>query len=107
MKLLPQDIRAIFDRRVAVRVYNNQKISRTDMETILDSAWLSPSSIGLEGWRFLVFENGRAGSPFEAIKADLKAVAWGPCLNWTRQVTLCSYLQIRMPDTIALLFTRA
>ncbi len=58
MKLLPQDIRAIFDRRVAVRVYNNQKISRTDMETILDSAWLSPSSIGLECWRFLVFENG-------------------------------------------------
>lgn len=37
-----------FDHRVAVRVYNDQEISREDMEFILDTAWLSPSSIGLE-----------------------------------------------------------
>ena len=36
-----------FDHRVAVRVYNDQEISREDMEFILDTAWLSPSSICL------------------------------------------------------------
>lgn len=71
-----QEIRNNFDRRVAVRVYNDRKISREDMELILDTAWLSPSSIGLEGWRFLVFENNGTGT-LEAIKPKLKEVAWG------------------------------
>lgn len=46
---IKETVRAAFDNRVAVRVYNDKAISREDMEFILDSAWLSPSSIGLEG----------------------------------------------------------
>ncbi|QGZ27655.1 NAD(P)H-dependent oxidoreductase [Streptococcus ruminicola] len=62
-----------FDHRVAVRVYNDQEISREDMEFILDTAWLSPSSIGLEAWRFVVLNRKQ----IEKLRNDLKAVAWG------------------------------
>ena len=62
-----------FDHRVAVRVYNDQEISREDMEFILETAWLSPSSIGLEAWRFVVLNRKQ----IERLRDDLKAVAWG------------------------------
>ena len=62
-----------FDHRVAVRVYNDQEISREDMEFILDTAWLSPSSIGLEAWRFVVIDRKQIAK----LRDDLKTVAWG------------------------------
>lgn len=62
-----------FDHRVAVRVYNDQEISREDMEFILDTAWLSPSSIGLEAWRFVVLDRKQIAK----FRDDLKTVAWG------------------------------
>lgn len=62
-----------FDHRVAVRVYNDQEISREDMEFILDTAWLSPSSIGLEAWRFVVLDHKQIAK----LRDDLKTVAWG------------------------------
>lgn len=43
--------------RTAVRVYKEEKISDEDLALILDAAWLSPSSVGLEGWRFVVLDN--------------------------------------------------
>lgn len=62
-----------FDHRVAVRVYNDQEISREDMEFILDTAWLSPSSIGLEAWHFVVLDRKQIAK----LRDDLKTVAWG------------------------------
>lgn len=62
-----------FDHRVAVRVYNDSDISHDDMEYILDTAWLSPSSIGLEAWRFIVLDRKHIAK----LRDDLKAVAWG------------------------------
>lgn len=62
-----------FDHQVAVRVYNDQEISREDMEFILDTAWLSPSSIGLEAWRFVVLDRKQIAK----LRDDLKTVAWG------------------------------
>ena len=62
-----------FDHRVAVRVYNDQEISREDMEFILDTAWLSPSSIGLEAWRFVFLDRKQIAK----LRDDLKTVAWG------------------------------
>lgn len=56
--------------RTAVRVYNDKKIPKEDLDLILDAAWRSPSSVGLEGWRFVILEN-------EDIKAELKKVSWG------------------------------
>lgn len=63
-------IRDNYTFRTAVRVYNNRKIPQEDLDLILDAAWLSPSSVGLEGWRFVVLTN-------ETVKAEIKEVAWG------------------------------
>ena len=63
-------IRQALDFRTAIRHYSEKKISQADMDLILDSAWLAPSSIGLEPWRFIVLED-------ETIKEALKPVAWG------------------------------
>ncbi|MCE4956399.1 NAD(P)H-dependent oxidoreductase [Macrococcoides caseolyticum] len=56
--------------RHATRVYNEKKISDEDMAFILEVARLSPSSVGLEPWRFVVLEN-------ENIKQQISTVAWG------------------------------
>lgn len=60
--------------RTAVRVYSERSVSREDMELLLDIAHQSPSSVGLEGWRFLIFDN-KILNP--ELKAALKAVSWG------------------------------
>ncbi|WP_159795259.1 NAD(P)H-dependent oxidoreductase [Streptococcus halichoeri] len=56
--------------RTAVRVYKEQKISEDDLKLILDAAWQSPSSVGMEAWRFIVLNN-------EAVKEELKPISWG------------------------------
>ncbi|BAN92988.1 NAD(P)H-flavin oxidoreductase [Streptococcus dysgalactiae subsp. equisimilis 167] len=56
--------------RTAVRVYKDETISEEDLNLILDAAWLSPSSVGLEGWRFVVLDN-------KQIKEEIKPFAWG------------------------------
>lgn len=68
-----QAIRAAFDYRVAMRVYNDQEIPKEDMDFILDTAWLSPSSIGLEPWRFIVLDRKQLSK----FRPALKEVAWG------------------------------
>lgn len=60
--------------RTAVRVYDDRQVAREDMELLLDLAHQSPSSVGLEGWRFLATDNKALDAQ---LKADLKAVAWG------------------------------
>ncbi|MBM7635655.1 NAD(P)H-dependent oxidoreductase [Streptococcus saliviloxodontae] len=66
-------IRAAYDHRMAVRVYNDEDISRDDMDFILDTAWLSPSSVGLEGWRFVVLDRRH----IEQLRDSLKPISWG------------------------------
>lgn len=48
----------------------SQKISATDFEFILETARLSPSSFGLEPWKFLVIQN-------PALREKLLPVTWG------------------------------
>lgn len=44
--------------RYAVNAFDSsKKVSRNDLQTILESARLAPSSIGLEPWKFIVVEN--------------------------------------------------
>lgn len=70
-ELLKQMMLLTAQQRDAVRVYDsNKKMSKEDMAYILEIARLSPSSVGLEGWRFVVLEN-------ESIKEKIKAVSWG------------------------------
>ncbi|MGT2832757.1 NAD(P)H-dependent oxidoreductase [Streptococcus halotolerans] len=69
-QIVRQQLQDAYQKRVAMRVYQDKKIPQEDLDTILDAAWLSPSSIGLEGWRFVVLENA-------AVKEAIKAVSWG------------------------------
>lgn len=68
--MIRQQLQTAYQNRVAMRVYQDKKIPQEDIDTILDAAWLSPSSIGLEGWRFVLLEN-------TAVKEAIKAVSWG------------------------------
>lgn len=71
---MTQALRQASAFRTAVRVYDERQVSREDMELLLDLAHQSPSSVGLEGWRFLAADNRQLDSQ---LKEDLKAVAWG------------------------------
>ncbi|WP_414042653.1 NAD(P)H-dependent oxidoreductase [Macrococcus sp. EM39E] len=68
--LLKEEILKAHHFRHATRKYTGDKIPQNDMEFILEVARLSPSSVGLEPWRFVVLEN-------EEVKAKISEVAWG------------------------------
>ncbi len=62
---------AAFNYRAACRYYDpTRKISKEDMDYILELARLSPSSVGSEPWQFLVLQN-------PAIRQKIAPVAWG------------------------------
>lgn len=60
----------------------NRRISREDMEWILDMGRLSPSSFGLEPWHFLVITN-------ERLKSEICTVCWDQL-----QVSTCSHFLV-------------
>ncbi len=69
-KEIREQITTALNWRYATKVFDkNKKINEEDLYTILESARLSPSSIGIEAWKFLVIkdENIRA-QIFEASK---------------------------------------
>ncbi|MGG7178536.1 NAD(P)H-dependent oxidoreductase [Clostridium paraputrificum] len=61
----------------------NRKISEDDFEAILEGGRLSPSSMGIEPWKFIVIEN-------QELKDELGAVCWGGKV----QMPTCSHLVI-------------
>lgn len=69
-QIIRHQLQEAYKKRVAIRVYQDKDIPQEDLETILDAAWLSPSSIGLEGWRFVLLEN-------QTVKKAIKTVSWG------------------------------
>jgi nitroreductase len=65
------DVLAAFNFRHACKQFDpNKKISDTDFDFILETGRLSPSSFGLEPWRFVVIQN-------PDVRAKLKEVTWG------------------------------
>ena len=69
--------------RYAVKAYDKDKqVSKEDFETILEAGRLSPSSFGIEAWKFLVIEN-------PALREQIKGAAWGQ-----PQVTDASHLVV-------------
>lgn len=53
-----EEILSLFSDRSSVRLYDTErKITREDLELILNAAVLSPSSVGFEPWKFVVVEN--------------------------------------------------
>ncbi len=58
----------------------DKKISKDDLNFILEAARLSPSSFGMEHWRFIVIKN-------QELKETLKPVCWNQ-----PQITTCDAL---------------
>ena len=71
------------DFRHACKVFDeSKKISDEDMKFILEAGRKSPSSFGMEAWKFLVITN-------EDLKARLRPACWDQV-----QLTSCSHLVI-------------
>ncbi len=80
-----EDVIDIFNFRFATKEFNGEIIPREDMNMIMETARLSPSSFGLEPWKFIVVENK------EFIK-EIAEVAWG----FQRQAPTTSHLVLAL-----------
>lgn len=68
--MIHKDILDALNWRYAVKEFDaTKKISQEDMDTILESARLAPSSIGLEPWKFIVVIN-------EELRAKIRTVGY-------------------------------
>ncbi|MGL5634114.1 MAG: NAD(P)H-dependent oxidoreductase [Sarcina sp.] len=85
MKLNRKDVIDIFNFRFATKEFNGNIIPKEDMEVIADTARLSPSSFGLEPWKFLVVEN-------KELMKEIAEVSWG----FQRQVDTTSHIIIAL-----------
>ncbi|ULG74552.1 NAD(P)H-dependent oxidoreductase [Macrococcus brunensis] len=66
-----QQVLSAFEFRRAIKSYDaDKKIEQADLDYILEAGRLSPSSVGLEPWRFIVLENDK-------IKEALYDISWG------------------------------
>lgn len=71
------------DFRHACKVFDDtKKISSDEMNYILEAGRKSPSSFGMEAWKFLVITN-------EELKAKLRPACWDQV-----QITSCSHLVV-------------
>ena len=80
---MKNDFTKAMDFRHACKVFDEtKKISDDKMHYILETGRKSPSSFGMEAWKFLVITN-------EELKAKLRPVCWNQI-----QITSCSHLVI-------------
>ena len=80
---MQNDFSKAMDFRHACKVFDeNKKISDEEMHYILEAGRKSPSSFGMEAWKFLVITN-------EELKAKLRPFCWNQV-----QITSCSHLVI-------------
>ncbi len=78
-----QQILNAYQFRHACKIFDeNKKIPKDELEFILETGRLSPSSFGMEPWRFRVIQS-------QNIKDELKPLCWGQ-----QQITTCSDLLI-------------
>ncbi len=78
-----KDFLEIMDFRQACKLFDeNKKISENDFLYILEAGRLSPSSFGMEHWRFLVITD-------QNLKEKLKPFCWNQ-----PQITTCSHLVV-------------
>jgi len=66
-----EEILNAFKFRHACKIFDkSKKIPDKDFETIMEAARLSPSSLGLEPWKFLLIQN-------KNLREKIKKVTWG------------------------------
>ncbi len=75
--------------RHACKRFNGEKIPDTEFETILEIGRMSPSSFGMEPWRFIVVRS-------DTLKEALKPYCWNQ-----PQITECSHLLVITTDNAA------
>ncbi len=84
---MSKDFEQALDFRHACKVFDeDKKISEEDLNFILESGRKSPSSFGMELWKFLVITN-------EDLKAKIRPLCWNQ-----KQITTCSHLMIILCD---------
>ena len=80
---MKNDFTKAMDFRHACKIFDETKnISDDEMHYILEAGHKSPSSFGMEGWKFLVISN-------DELKKELRPACWDQV-----QVTSCSHLVI-------------
>lgn len=80
---MTNDFTKAMDFRHACKVFDtNKKINNQEIRYILEAGRTSPSSFGMEGWKFLVITN-------ETLKAKLRPACWDQV-----QITSCSHLVV-------------
>jgi len=80
---MQNDFSKAMDFRHACKLFDeNKKISDEEIHYILEAGRKSPSSFGMEAWKFLVITN-------EDLKAKLRPFCWNQV-----QITSCSHLVI-------------
>ncbi len=75
-------LQAMKKRYACKSFHPDKKLTREQIETILEYGRLSPSSFGMEPWRFLVVTD-------QKIKEELRPLCWNQ-----PQITTCSHLVI-------------
>jgi nitroreductase len=81
--MMKNDFTEAMDFRHACKLFDEtKKISDEEMRYILEAGRKSPSSFGMEAWKFLVITN-------EALKAKLRPACWDQV-----QITSCSHLVV-------------
>lgn len=77
-----------YNFRHACKIFDeNKKISKEDMDFLLETFKLSPSSFGMEPWRLIVITN-------DELKSKLKPHCWNQA-----QITTCSHLVVVIAKT--------
>lgn len=85
--------------RHATKIFDSSKqVSDKDMQTILESGRLSPSSLGLEPWRFVVIES-------QELKDKLKPYSWGAQNNLIQLVVSLLFWLVKCYGTVGLCST--
>ena len=89
MSSMQETIINAFNFRHATKEFDpEKKVSESDFHTILETGRLSPSSLGLEPWRFVVIEN-------EDLKEKLKPYSWGAQKQLNTQVVSLLFLHVK------------
>lgn len=84
MDKIKEEILRVHKFRFACKEFDeNKKVSKEDLEFILEVGRLSPSSFGFEPWKFLVLEN-------KSLREKILPVTWGV----QRQMPSLSYLVV-------------
>ena len=90
MSSMQETIINAFNFRHATKEFDpEKKVSESDFHTILETGRLSPSSLGLEPWRFVVIEN-------EDLKEKLKPYSWGAQKQLNTASRFVLFLHVKM-----------